>query len=963
MKKLIWIIVAVLSLFSPLGAAPPHPQLIERLKAEGKWEEFKTRHERLMNFQQANPQPYRFHLPAQISAAVVPDTVRVVVIYAAPSDRPTSSDGLNVSRAQLQAILFGANPTGSFTDYYEEISYGQTVVIGEVYGPYTLPQTNATYTFGNYGLPAIQFVEDAVAAADPFVDFSQYDNDGDGDVEGLFVVHSGPGGHETGNVNDIWAHASSISEVRDGKVLSRYAIQPEQQTFPTEPVQIGIFCHESGHSLFGLPDLYDYDPPGEGVGEWCVMGSGNYRNGSRTPVHMSAWCKKEVGWLTPVNLTANQNGVSFPTVQFNPTVYRLWTNGSVGLQYFLVENRSKRGFDSFLHGDGGFLIWHIDEAVGGNTNGNRYRVALEQADGLNQLNFTSNRGDAADPYPGTTENRNFDEFSSPNSKSNPISPSGAATQVAVFDISNVDSIMTASLEITYGRPRVSAFGASVNDAAGNGNGLPEPGETVNFFFSFTNAWTATSNWNVKLRSKDTVLTSGDSTALIANLPGLGATTSTSPDPITFTIPLNFGHSRIDSFFLEAWNFDSSYTFSASFQQQIGQAQILLADDDHGRAIENFYKTSFDTLLLPTRSWNVKTQGIPPAESLAAYPYLIWFTGNDSVSLLDAARIAALSNYMNAGGKLVLSGQGIAQTLAGGADSTFLRDYFHCRYVSSQSVSVFAVGVPGHPISDGLQTYLITDGAGNQTQVDRLDFVDGRADKVFTYSNSPGVTTGPTGAIAYADSSHRALFAGFGLEAMGSAPPIPGFASRTQFLGKILDWLDSSAPSGLAVPFISVDAPTLSFSATYQGTLPTPKVVNIENSGAGTLSWTASEIPAAGWLSIAPTGGTAPSVLTISIDSSNLLPGSYRDTVGITSAGAYNTPVKILVTFTVNPFRGDLSADGLFTSSDVVLLLNCVFLDLGNCLPSVADINCDGLLTSADVVILLNEVFLGTTPPC
>lgn len=439
-------------------AVAPDPALVARLKNEGKWAQFEILYKSWKDkLGYPNPHPYRarFSFYPNVNAPqVVRDTIKVVVIYAAPSDRPISADGLTVTRDQLQAILFGPNPTGSMTDYYKEISYGRTVVTGTVFGPYTLPQTNQYYTNNSYGLGAYpnnaqKFVEDAVAAADPDVDFRQFDANGDGAVDGLFVVHSGPGAEQTGRPSDIWSHAYVFSSPqRDGKILGHYSIEPELQPGPT-PIQIGVFCHEGGHSLFGLPDLYDTDYSSEGVGVWDLMGSGNYQNGSRTPVHMSAWCKKKVGWLAPVNLTSNQVGVAIPTVQYSPVVYRLWTHGNVGLEYFLVENRSRRGFDSFLPA-GGLLIWHIDESVSDNNVESRYMVGLEQADGLNHLGLGLNRGDAGDPFPGSTDNTTFNETSNPNSLSNTLQP----TQVAATNISAGDSVKTADLQVIYPQPYI-----------------------------------------------------------------------------------------------------------------------------------------------------------------------------------------------------------------------------------------------------------------------------------------------------------------------------------------------------------------------------------------------------------------------------------------------------------------------------------------------------------------------------
>jgi len=61
-------------------------------------------------------------------------------------------------------------------------------------------------------------------------------------------------------------------------------------------------------------------------------------------------------------------------------------------------------------------------------------------------------------------------------------------------------------------------------------------------------------------------------------------------------------------------------------------------------------------------------------------------------------------------------------------------------------------------------------------------------------------------------------------------------------------------------------------------------------------------------------------------------------------------------------KGVMNADTIYTSSDVVLMLNCTFLGIGICNLCFADVNCDGVLTASDVVLELNRVFLGLTDP-
>src|SRR5690606_32886289 len=106
-------------------------------------------------------------------------------------------------------------------------------------------------------------------------------------------------------------------------------------------------------------------------------------------------------------------------VKDHDQVLLLWKNGVMGDEYFLVENRQRTGWDSALPA-GGLLIYHCDDAVTtqndrqwwwtgseGSTRGGHYVVALEQADGLFNLERvgtgSSNSGDAGDPFVAGTE--------------------------------------------------------------------------------------------------------------------------------------------------------------------------------------------------------------------------------------------------------------------------------------------------------------------------------------------------------------------------------------------------------------------------------------------------------------------------------------------------------------------------------------------------------------------------------
>jgi immune inhibitor A len=354
------------------------------------------------------------------------------------------------------------NRTGTLNNFYREVTYGNLNIISvnmpSALGWKRAPQPYAYYVdgqrgFGDYPQNAQKLAEDAVAVADPYVNFADYDNDGDGYVDGLFIIHAGPGYEYTGNLNDIHSHQWGLSApmLVDGVYAYVYSMEPEYWLSYGD-MTCGVYAHEMGHAVFGFPDLYDYDYDSKGLGKWSLMAGGSW-NGTlgASPAHPDAFCRSLMGVVTPTILTTNVMGASLPAIETTPTIYRLWTGGSQTNEYFLVENRRQTGYDAALPSQG-LLIYHVDESQYGNNNqwypghttSGNYMVALEQADGLWQLEHNSSSGYAGDPYPGSTTNRSFADATTPNSRNY----AGASTLVQVLNISNAATTMTADLYVT-----------------------------------------------------------------------------------------------------------------------------------------------------------------------------------------------------------------------------------------------------------------------------------------------------------------------------------------------------------------------------------------------------------------------------------------------------------------------------------------------------------------------------------
>ncbi|GAA3015072.1 hypothetical protein GCM10020229_27820 [Kitasatospora albolonga] len=391
--------------------------------------------------------PYTTIKQAAAERAPLRGAVRVVVVLADFSDKHMTAD-----QAHFEKLFFslGELPHGSVREYYREVTHGLVDIVGEVVGPLRLPQTLAWYANGNFGIGrptgeprAHLMARDALLAADPTVDFTPYDNDGNGFVDAFIVVHAGSGGEATGAPGDIWSHKWTLPDVQnvDGTKVFAYLTIPED-------AKIGVCAHELGHLLFGFPDLYDTDGTSEGVGNWCLMGGGSWGGGGDVPTHPSAWCKVNQGWASATVVTSG-GPVTFEDVKSSHTVHRLWKDGAGGNEYFLVENRQQSGYDVSLPG-AGLLIWHVDESKPGNTDENHYKVGLVQADDRRDLELARNRGDGGDPYPGSAGRTEFSSGSTPSSKSY----AGADTCVSVTGIPAPAVSMTATVSVSCGKPLV-----------------------------------------------------------------------------------------------------------------------------------------------------------------------------------------------------------------------------------------------------------------------------------------------------------------------------------------------------------------------------------------------------------------------------------------------------------------------------------------------------------------------------
>lgn len=323
------------------------------------------------------------------------------------------------------------NGTGSFRDFYLENSYGQLDIETTVVGWIQLPRSKNLYSTEDM----TSLITDALAVAKEQVNLSQFDNNGDGELDGLSVIHQGTGQEVTGSSSDIWSHSSELENVYvDGLKIGKYTIQPELLLESPERIMttVGVLCHEFGHNL-GSPDFYDvdYETNGmfSGTGEWDLMADGIWLAQSTpgdSPTHINMWQKIQFGWVTPVTLTETCTVEDLAPASETPAAYIV--NTTRPGDYYVLEHRSKRGFDRMLAGEG-LIIYHADEAriaealemnmVNADYLQGLYTVCASAGcnPGTSPASFGDINSDSA-PFPGAAGITEFSDTSLPSMHSN-----------------------------------------------------------------------------------------------------------------------------------------------------------------------------------------------------------------------------------------------------------------------------------------------------------------------------------------------------------------------------------------------------------------------------------------------------------------------------------------------------------------------------------------------------------------
>jgi M6 family metalloprotease-like protein len=460
--------------------------------------------------------------------------------------------------------IFDPRHPGSFTHFYEAMSFGQLRPEGETtIFQYESERESDAYTsedateFGEFGRFSLEILQ----AADREIDFSRFDNDGpdeipdsgddDAVVDLLFIVTaSAPAnfirGPATGAGTLGFAGAYTTDDVgRNGRAIRILPSNGTLQRGRSYVEAVGSMCHEYGHIL-GLPDLYNTaflrakgaEPADDsaGIGAWGLMGWGALGwHGDDGPNSLSAWSREKLRWARVEEVTMSPQALRLEPAATGALVRIPLTR----YEYFLLEYRTRSSsfYERNLPAEG-VLVWHVREIRTGPGAG-RTVVDLECADGryldagypvgtvIDSRNggdnldfwahdqayaaaFAGNLGDATDPFDGVRAHA-FTPDTNPDSYD-----SSRQLSIRIQDIRLEDEVAFA--EVSLGPPPdIEVTDLSLHGALSDSFLLH--GEEVEVWFGLVNrASLPATNVSVVLSSDDELVDITRSTVRFRDLP-------------------------------------------------------------------------------------------------------------------------------------------------------------------------------------------------------------------------------------------------------------------------------------------------------------------------------------------------------------------------------------------------------------------------------------------------------------
>lgn len=302
--------------------------------------------------------------------------------------------------------------------YFQDQSYGQFSPRFDILGPVNLPQNRAFYG-ENVRIHGIELdkqlgtmVYEACQGVASNVNFSIYDNDGNGYVDVVVVLYAGVSESQAWQLvpESVWTCQWDMQASYDwgcsnsgpfklnGVTIDKFAVFNELEGVDNNSTTIdgiGNFCHEFSRCL-GLPCFYPTNSSNNyGMGNWDIMSYGCYLDNSNRPAGYTSYERHFMGWMNPIDAEKNARYLIPPLNSNGSTAVKV-TNDNNPDEYYLLEYRVKSDWDEFLPAEG-IMVLHVDYSKQAwsdnvpNNIGSHPRMTLIPAD--NNLSYDTEEND------------------------------------------------------------------------------------------------------------------------------------------------------------------------------------------------------------------------------------------------------------------------------------------------------------------------------------------------------------------------------------------------------------------------------------------------------------------------------------------------------------------------------------------------------------------------------------------
>lgn len=355
----------------------------------------------------------------------------------------------------------------------------------------------------------------------------------------------------------------------------------------------------------------------------------------------------------------------------------------------------------------------------------------------------------------------------------PLDPDGTRTDIGAKFYYHLDA------------PYVWKTEEKIDDSNGNNNGRPDAGETAQISITLINTSLDATGVTATLVSDDPGIQIVQETATFGNMVrNQVANNENNP----FEISVEPG---IDAHFTKFYiniTADGNYANTDSMTIMVGSPPFLIVDDDNEAEYENFFIQPLNATNIYPEHWDISTKGTPARDLMLQYRAVVWFTGDDGETALTAEEQTAIADYLDNGGKLLITGQNLGDDLVkngSASDSVFYANYLHAQLVADSTQPTVILGVSGDPITNGILLSFSGSFGGARNQ-STPDIIAANSDAKIILKYSPGMGGA---ALCYEDpiTDSRLVYLAFGFEGIAGPQDI----SAMRLMTNVLTWLQGT----------------------------------------------------------------------------------------------------------------------------------------------------------------------------